>query len=303
MIERNGFVAVVGRPNVGKSTLLNRIAGGKVSIVSHRQQTTRSIIRQISRHDDTRIAWLDTPGWQTRHGGAFNRALNVAAEWSLQLADAIVFVAAAGSWTTADSDFLRKLPADKPALCALNKIDRIADKAQLLPMIADLAARHSFAAIVPLSAKRGSGVDALIRECRDRMPRQPLLLGDHKNQPFFFAELLREKLFRALGDELPYCLGVIAEVQPGKKLLHVTATIYTERESQKPIIIGRGGNTLKRAATAARRDMETYAGNKVFLETYVRVADWQHNAELLQKMRIGQMALDDSPATDPPQRD
>ncbi len=282
----SGFIAVAGRPNAGKSTLLNRIAGNKVSIVSHRRQTTRSVIRQISTHDDCRIAWLDTPGWQTQHGGAFNRALNVAAEWATQIADAIVFVAVANSWTTADSGLLKKLPRDKKIICALNKIDCIADRNQLLPLLAEVSQRHEFDAIIPLSAKRGDGVEALIRECSQHLPQQEME-EVHKDYPFFFAELLREKLFRALGDELPYCLGVITEVAATEKLLTVTAVIYTDRESQKPMIIGKQGGTLKRIATAARYDMEKYSGKKVYLTTRVQVADWQRDPNLLRRMKIG----------------
>lgn len=288
-LAKSGFIAVAGRPNAGKSTLLNRIAGGKVSIVSHRRQTTRTVIRQITDSaDGTRIAWLDTPGWQTQHGGAFNRALNVAAEWAVQTADAIVFLTVAGAWTAADDGFLKKLPADKPVLCALNKIDRIADKNALLPMLAELGDRRDFAAIIPLSGKTGLGAEALITECTRHLPFREHLTIDSRDSSFFFAELVREKIFRALGDELPYRAGVTADVTPASpKLLNVEAEIHVERESQKPIFIGKHGKTLKRIAIAARRDMEKYGGKKVYLTIRVKVSDWRRNPSLLQKMKIG----------------
>lgn len=288
----SGYIAVAGRPNAGKSTLLNRIAGGKVSIVSHRRQTTRSVIRVLSETPEACIAWLDTPGWQTRHGGAFNRALNVAAEWAVQVADVIVFVTAADAWTRADEGLLAKLPADKQMVCALNKVDAIADKNTLLPMIEALAARRDFYAIVPVSARTGAGVADLLRACITHLPQRDAAMDGARDTAFFFAELVREKIFRALGDELPYRIGVVTDITPdGKKRLNVAADIYVERDSQKPIVIGKNGATLKRIAIAARRDMEKYSGMKIHLTSYVHVADWRRDATLLRRMKIGVPSL------------
>lgn len=288
MTGASGFVAVAGRPNAGKSTLLNRIAGGKVSIVSHRRQTTRSVVRFIGEHGGAQIAWLDTPGWQVQHGGRFNRALNVAAEWAVQTADAILFVTVAGAWTRADELLLKKIPAGCKVLCALNKIDTVERRDELLPMIGGLSARRDFSAIVPVSAKRGTGVAQLVAACAAHLPARRALLGEGEDLPFFFAELLREKIFRALGEELPYCVGVVAEVSArDRKLLDVCARVYVERDSQKPIVIGRGGRTLKRIATAARRDMEKYSGKKVYLTSQVHISDWRRDESLLRRMKIG----------------
>ena len=287
-MQRSGYIAIAGRPNAGKSTLLNRIAGDKVSIVSHRRQTTRSIVRTLSESADACIAWLDTPGWQTKHSGPLNRALNAAAEWAVQAADAIVFTTTADAWTSADAGLLAKLPAHKPVICALNKIDLQADKNELLPIMDTLAQTQRFCAIVPISALRGSGVASLLAECTSHLPPRAEVLQDQRELPFFFAELLREKLFRALGDELPYCIGVVADVQEDDTTcLKVAAEIFVERESQKPIVIGKRGATLKRIGTAARRDMEKYSGRKIHLNSYVRVSDWQRDATLLRKMKIG----------------
>lgn len=287
-MQRSGYIAIAGRPNAGKSTLLNRIAGSKVSIVSHRRQTTRSIVRALSDTPDSCIAWLDTPGWQNQHGGNMNRALNAAAEWALHSADAIVFTTAAGAWTKADTALLDKLPPSTPTLCALNKIDLIGDKNTLLPMMQALADTQRFCEIVPVSALRGGGVHALLNECTKHLPPRAQAVQAQRDLPFFFAELLREKLFRALGDELPYCIGVVAQVEEApRQLLHVAAEIFVERDSQKPIVIGKGGVTLKRIGRAARQEMERYSGRKVHLNSYVRVADWQRDATLLRRMKIG----------------
>lgn len=289
--HRSGFIAVAGRPNVGKSTLLNGIASDKVSIVSHRKQTTRSVIRAVTDGDNTQIAWLDTPGWQTQHGGSLNRAMNKSAEWAVNAADIILFVTAAASWTRADSGLLKKLPKDKPALAAINKIDLLPDKTELLPTIQTLADKHNFIAIVPLSAKTGDGIGVLLGEARKLLPQQPALFygtASEQNRPFFFAELLREKMFQHLGDELPYYIGVVTDtISDDENLLSVSIGVYAEKESQKRIIIGRGGGMLKKLATAARLDMEHVSGKKVFLSVRVRVANWRRNAALLQRMQIG----------------
>ena len=290
MKNHSGFITVAGRPNAGKSTLLNCIAGRKVTIVSHRRQTTRSIIQLVSSDENSHIVWLDTPGWQTRHGGALNRALNVAAEWSLHTADVIVFVTAAGDWTATDAALLQRLPADKKIICALNKIDCIADKNALLPMLAALSERAAFAEIVPISAKTGYGVAALMQVCAAQLPQLPRgkpILAEMPEREFFFAELLREKIYHALGDELPYSIGVVADVEETGKILKVAAEIYVERDTQKRILIGHAGATLKRIATTARQAMEKASGRKIYLTSHVRVADWSRDAALLRRMKIG----------------
>lgn len=295
MIERSGFVAVAGRPNVGKSTLLNGLVAGKVSIVSPRKQTTRSVIRAISEVDGAQIAWLDTPGWQMRHGGTLNRSLNGAAEWALAAADCVVFVVDATAHPAADNAMLEKLPADRPLICAVNKIDLLANKNAILPIIEAAAARRDFVAILPLSALGGDGVEELKKETGARLPLRAALFpdGDAENasgegREFLFAELLREKLFRYLDEELPYKAAVVTDsIRVDKKLLRVDASIFVEKESQKRIVIGRGGGALKEIATAARLDMEQCCRAKVFLTVRVRVADWMRDDALLRRMRVG----------------
>ena len=292
VIERSGFAAIVGRPNVGKSTLINRIIGRKTSIVSHRKQTTRSVVRAISEDNGVQIIWLDSPGWQQRHGDNLNRALNHDAEWAAANADAVIFVIAAESWTQTDSTLIQRLPNDKPVIGVINKIDLVAKKDMLLPEIESFSKRHEFSAIVPLSAKNGSGVEALKREVGLHLPPSPPLMDESNNhrdnRPFFFAELLREKMFQHLGDELPYKVGVVTEkISDDARLLSVECSVYVEKESQKRIIIGKGGGMLKKLATAARLDMQRHANKKVFLTVRARVADWRSNAGLLKKMQIG----------------
>lgn len=290
MIKRSGFAAIIGRPNVGKSTLINRLIGVKTSIVSHRRQTTRAVVRAISEDNGTQIVWLDSPGWQQQRGDNLNRALNNGAEWAAANADAVVFVVAAASWTQTDSALITRLPPDKPVIGVINKIDLTAKKEELLPEIDALSKRREFVAIVPLSAKNGVGVGALKQEVEALLPaaRRTNDNISHDNRPFFFAELLREKMFQHLGDELPYKVAVVTEkIGDGNRLLNVSCAVYVEKESQKRIVIGKGGGMLKKLATAARLDMQRHAGKKVFLSVIVRVADWRGDAALLRQMGIG----------------
>jgi GTP-binding protein Era len=268
MNSHRGFVAVVGRPNVGKSTLVNALAGDKASIVSHRRQTTRGVVRVICRRDDAQWAVLDSPGWQTRHGGTLNKRLNAGAEWAAGVADVVIFMSAAPIWTDEDTAFLQRLPAEAKVVAAVNKVDLATDKGLLLPYVDALRERRDFAAIVPLCARRRRGMDALVTEVSLLLSESPALFdrNDVEDEAFFLAELLREKVFRALGDELPYCIGVIAH-RTGKRgrAEVVMAEIFVERDSQKAIVIGAGGVTLKQLAAAARQDMERVLNAKVYL--------------------------------------
>ncbi|MGU9952092.1 MAG: GTPase Era [Gammaproteobacteria bacterium WSBS_2016_MAG_OTU1] len=300
---RNGFVAIVGRPNVGKSTLLNALIGDKASIVSHRRQTTRGIIRAAYRHQQSQIILLDSPGWQTRHADDFNRRLNAGAEWAANAADVVVFMLTS-LWSDEDEKFLACLPSNLPVIAAVNKVDLVKNKRDLLPFANALQQRRDFAAIVPLCARRGSGIKQLSDEIIAVLPVSPPLFADNHNDDdndnvsftvddFFWAEIIREKIFRALGDELPYSIGVIAKQEnkqetDKKDILRISAEIYAERESQKAIIIGDGGSQLKKIATSARRDMEHAAGQKIFLTIRVFARPhWRRNANLLSQMRIG----------------
>ena len=288
MTTRCGFVAVVGRPNVGKSTLVNALAGVKASIVSRRRQTTRGIVRAVCEHKQAQMILLDSPGWQTRADGDFARRLNGGAHWAVESADAVIFMLAP-TLTDEDEEFLTHLPAQK-TVAAVNKIDLLKNKRRLLPLADELRRQRDFAAIVPLSAARGEGVSALADEVVAVLPKSPALFTDGAtdDRDFLLGELLREKIFRALDDELPYCAGVVAHGENKNGVCHVNADIYVERPSQKAIVIGAGGDMLKKITTAARRDMERACGGKVFLQTRVisRPA-WRRDVGLLSRMRIG----------------
>lgn len=291
-IRRCGFVAVTGRPNVGKSTLANALAGEKASIVSRRRQTTRGVIRCVCRRGDAQLILLDSPGWQASAGGGFNERLNEGARWAAEAADVVVFMTAP-PWTGDDDSFLRALPA-RPAVAAVNKADLVKDRGSLLPFADELRRRRGFAAIVPLSAKTGEGLDALAGEVRALLPESPALFDGGEraaaDRDFMLGELLREKLFRALGEELPYRVGVLARGggEAGGRAERVNADVYVERASQKAIVLGAGGMLMRRAATAARRDMERMLGRKVHLEARVLVRPaWRRDASLLARMRVG----------------
>lgn len=290
MSARSGFVAVVGRPNVGKSTLVNALVGDKVSIVSHRRQTTRGIIRAVCERRQGQLILWDSPGWQTRHGGALNRRLNGGAQWAAAAADAVIFMMTP-RWTGEDEKLLRQLPQQAPVVAAINKTDLIKDRRTLLPFVDKLRRRHNFAAIMPLCARRGRGVDELADEVIARLPESSALFEREGGQDrdFFLGELLREKIFRTLGDELPYCIGVVAKSGNERgSVLPVAAEIYVERDSQKGIVIGAEGAMLKKLTVAARRDMQRALARKVFLSARVLVRPaWQRDLRLLSLMRVG----------------
>ena len=288
---RCGYAALVGRPNAGKSTLLNALAGEKRSIVSRRAQTTRGVVRAVREVAGAQIIFLDTPGWQDRRGDDFNRRLNRGAERAAREADVLIFVAAALSWTSADAKLLGRLPVDRPIVAAITKSDAVADKGALLPFIAELSERRDFAALVPVSGLRGDFVEDLAREIGGHLPEGERVFADEDSGgmplEFDLGERLREKLFARLGEELPYGLGVVARARMDKGLLRVDAEILVERESHKGMVIGRGGELLKRAATAARKEMEEMIGGKVHLTTRVKARDWRDNPKLLRDMRVG----------------
>ncbi|HSO05984.1 MAG TPA: GTPase Era [Pelomicrobium sp.] len=286
--HRFGYVALLGRPNVGKSTLLNRLVGQKLSIVSNRPQTTRSAVRGIVTRADAQAVIVDTPGFQTQHRSALNRAMNRSVTQSLAGTDAVLFVLEAPKLTAEDCRVLELLPAGVPVVAAVNKIDRLADKGQLLPLMETLAAAHAFAEIVPVSAERDLGVEELLTALVKHLPEGEQLYAPDEitdaSERFLAAELIREKLFRLLGEELPYASSVAIESfrdEPGLKRIH--AVIYVEKASQKAIVIGRGGEKLKDVATRARLEMERLFGTKVFLEVWVKVrGGWRDDERWLR---------------------
>jgi GTP-binding protein Era len=273
---RCGFVAIVGRPNVGKSTLLNRLVGQKLSITSDRPQTTRHRIVGIVTRPDAQLLFLDSPGYQTRAGGAMNRVLNRTALQVAGDAHVVVMLCDGRAWTAADERLALLLPTDRPVLLAVNKIDAVPDKGRLLALVERARRCRDFDEVVPISARTGRQVELLLELCAARLPEGPAhyeadTLTD-RSERFLAAELIREKLFRQLGDELPYASTVVIErFEESPKLRRIHAAILVDRDSHKPIVLGAGGERIKRIATEARLDLEKMLGGKVYLELFVKV--------------------------------
>jgi GTP-binding protein Era len=285
-------VALVGRPNVGKSTLLNALLGQKLSITSRKPQTTRHRIRGVLTRPDAQYIFVDTPGYQTRHKSALNRLMNRDVSGALAEVDAVLFVVEAGRFDAEDAALLKLLPAGRPVLLVVNKTDR-ADTAGLLPFLKDTSARREFAEVVPVSARRGKGLAELLRALRAHLPEQPAIYGEDeftdRSERFLAAELLREKVFRSLGDEVPYGVSVeIDKFESTPRLRRIHASIVVDREGHKAIVIGARGEQMKRIATAARLDMEKLFGGKVHLEVWVKVrSGWTDNEAALRRLGYG----------------
>ncbi|MEK6749113.1 MAG: GTPase Era [Pseudomonadota bacterium] len=292
---RCGYVAIAGRPNVGKSTLLNRILGQKLSITSRRPQTTRHRILGVKTSTDTQTIYIDTPGLHKKGGRELNRFMNREALHSFEDVDLVLFVVDAQAWRNDDDWILEKLKAvDVPVVLVLNKVDEVKNKEELLPRLAEWSAKHNFSTLVPISAKGGKGVDQLENVVAQHLPEgefafPPAQLTD-RSERFLAAELVREKAMRLLGQEVPYQLTVeIDTFKEQKKIVHIGATIWVERDTQKAIVIGKGGEVLKKIGTQARVDMEKLFGRQVFLEMHVRVKEgWSDDARLLKKMGYDQ---------------
>ena len=291
MTSRCGFVAVVGRPNVGKSTLVNRLLGQKLCITSRRPQTTRHAILGIHTVGDAQAVFIDTPGLHGGRKGALNRYLNRTAAASLADVDVVVFVVDRLRWTDEDEavrERLREHPA--PLLLAINKVDLLTDKAALLPRLEALAEEGAYRDVIPLSAHTGENVKALERRVLDLLPEGEHLFAEDqftdRSERFLAAELVREKLTRQLDQELPYTLSVeIERFQRRDRLLTIDALIWVERPSQKAIVIGRGGEGLKRIGSRARRDLERLFGQQVLLKLWVRVKErWTDDEQALQRL-------------------
>lgn len=287
---RSGYVAIVGRPNVGKSTLLNRLVGEKISIVSRKAQTTRHRIMGILTTMDAQYVFVDTPGFQTRYSNALNRAMNRGVTQTLADVDVVFFVIEAGRFGADDRAVLRLMPEGVPVILVVNKTDHLSNKAALLPFLAEVSAEHDFAAVVPISAASGKQTDELLKEARKHLPNEELLFPEDeltdKSERFLASEYIREKLFRLLGDELPYAATVeIEKFEQEGKLRRVFAAIVVDRDSHKAIVIGKGGETLKRIASEARQDMERLFDAKVYLEIWVKVkSGWADDERLLKSL-------------------
>jgi GTPase len=290
---RAGYAAIVGRPNVGKSTLLNRLVGQKLSITSRKPQTTRQRVTGILTLDAAQLLFVDTPGFQTRHGSALNRGMNRVVTQSLAEVDVVLLVIEALRFSVEDSALLELLPNERPVLLVINKTDKLSDRRLLLPFIQQMAQQHDFAEIVPVSAVKGHSVETLVGTISRYLPQRPALYDadeiTESSERFLAAELIREKLFRLLGDELPYVCAVLVDrfVMDGA-LRRVQASIIVDKESQKGIIVGAKGGRLKDIGTRARIDMEKLFGGKVHLEVWVKVkSGWTENQQLLKQLGYG----------------
>ncbi len=286
-----GFVALVGRPNVGKSTLLNALLGQKVSIATRKPQTTRHRILGIHQRDDAQIVYVDTPGLHEGGRTAMNRYMNEAAGSALSEVDIVVFMTEAGRWTEADERVLRRLKgSNAPVIVVINKVDRVRDKNRLLPDISQMAERGDFAAVVPVSAEKKDNLEALEAAVIEHLPASPPLFPrdqvTDRDERFMATELVREQLTLMLGDELPYASTVEIEAfeQEGR-LRRIAAIIWVERVGQRRIVIGEGGERIKRIGAAARQEMERLFGGRVYLKLWVKVREgWSDDARMLQSL-------------------
>ena len=289
--RRCGYVAIVGRPNVGKSTLLNHLLGQKISITSRKPQTTRHQVLGIKTEATRQIIFVDTPGLHLAADKAINRYMNRAATSALRDVDVVVFVVVRTAWTDEDRMVLERVKATGlPTLLVVNKVDLLSDKSLLLPHLSQLEEQGVFAAILPLSALRHHNVDALEREIIRFLPESEYLFPEDqvtdRSQRFLAAEIVREKIMRQLGDELPYAITVeIEEFSSEDGILHISALIFVERKGQKRILIGEKGARLRSIGTDARRDMELLFDSKVMLRLWVKVkSGWSDDERALRSL-------------------
>ena len=276
-----GLVAIVGRPNVGKSTLLNALVGQKISITSRKAQTTRHRITCIRTQGATQFIFVDTPGFQTQHNNALNRSLNKTVLGAVGDVDLVLFVVEAGHFTLGDAKVLALLNEKTPVLLIANKLDTVHRRAEIAPWLRDMQSRHAFAEFVPMSAKNAKDIERLLGICEKFLPEQPWWYAEDeltdRSERFLASEIVREKLFRLTGDELPYTSTVVIdkfEEEPGKtvsRMVRIAATIVVERDGHKAMVIGEQGEKLKRIGTEARVELEKLLDAKVFLQLWVKV--------------------------------
>jgi GTP-binding protein Era len=286
-----GYVAIIGRPNVGKSTLLNHLLGQKLSITSRKPQTTRHRLLGIKTEGNTQIIYVDTPGLHQGQHNAMNRYLNRAATSSLEGVDIIVWLVEALQWTGEDSYVLEALAQSAvPVILGVNKIDKVSDKNALLPYLQEVATKRDFAEVFPISARKGQNLVELEAKITRLLPINTFLFPEDqftdRTERFLAAEIVREKLVRRLGAELPYRLTVQVEHFSGEKnLIHISAIIWVERKGQKPIVIGKKGQMLKAVGEEARKDMEMMLGCKVFLQLWVKIKQgWCDDERALRQL-------------------
>ena len=279
--QRCGLIAIVGKPNVGKSTLMNALVGQKISITSRKAQTTRHRITGIRTRGATQFVFVDTPGFQTRHSTALNKSLNKTVMGAIGDVDLILFVVEAGSFTLADAKVLSLFKPGIPTLLIANKLDTVHRRADIAPWLKSMQERHPFAEFAPMSAKKRDDIERLYGICEKYLPEQAWWYAEDeltdRSEKFLASETVREKLFRFTGDELPYTSTVVIDKfdeeasKQHKRFLRIAATIVVERDSHKAMIIGEKGERLKRISTEARQELEKLMDAKVFLEVWVKV--------------------------------
>lgn len=287
---RCGFVAVVGRPNVGKSTLTNALIGSKISIVSRKAQTTRHRIHGVLTRENDQFVFVDTPGFQTRHGGAMNRMMNRVVTQALADVDVVVHVVEAGKWSAGDAQLLPLLPKSGNTILVISKVDALKNKNEMFAFVGSIMAQFPYAAVVPVSAVKGTQLDVLLGEIAQRLPEgEPMFEADtltDRPMRFIVAELIREKIFRLVGDELPYgCTVVIEQWEETERGASIAACVVVERDSHKPILLGAGGGHMKRIASEARQDIVKLLDKPVHLEVYIKVRKgWSDRESALREL-------------------
>lgn len=291
MTSKCGFVAIVGRPNVGKSSLMNKILGQKISITSRKRQTTRHRILGIKSKENLQVIYVDTPGMHLGGKTAMNKYMNRAANTVLSDVDLVLFVVDINKWTKEDDNVVARLKREKvPVMLIMNKVDLLKQKDKLLPMIVELSAKMEFVEVIPISAKKGNNLDTLQDLVANYLPESGPLFPEEqvtdKSERFIVAEIIREKLMRRLQQELPYALTTeIEQFNVEKNILHISAIIWVERETQKKIVIGKSGEVLKDVGKSARIDMENMFEKKVHLNLWVKVKEgWSDNESLMKRL-------------------
>ena len=279
--QRCGTVAIIGKPNVGKSTLLNALVGQKISITSRKAQTTRHRITGIHNAKQTQFIFVDTPGFQTAHANALNRSLNKTVLGAVGDVDLVLFVVNAGSFADADAKVLNLLSKNIPCILIANKLDKVNQRHEIAHWLQEMHEKHGFAELMPMSAKNAKDIQRLLVQCEKYLPEQAWWYSadelTDRSEKFLVSEMIREKLFRLTGDELPYTSTVVIDKfteEPGKtvsRMVRVAATIIVERDGHKAMVIGEGGERLKQIGTLARQELEKLMDAKVFLELWVKV--------------------------------
>ena len=292
--KKFGFVSISGRTNVGKSTLINSLIEKKIAITSRKPQTTRNRILGISTNQKSQIVYLDTPGFHTGYKRALNKYMNKLAKHCYEEVDLVVFVVDRFKWLKEENDTLNNLKElNKPIILAINKIDRLENKEELLPFIKDIQQKFNFLAVVPISALRKNNLENLTDEIEKELPEGPFHFPKDSvtefSENFFMSEIIREKAINRLGDELPYRLNVgIDKVEKKKGLITIYANIIVESSSQKGIILGKGGSMIKAIGTSARKDLEAEMKRKINLQLFVKVSKkWTNNLNLMNKFGYG----------------